>query len=123
MTHVELNRKRQGEPTYRPVPRPPSLTSVVVLGSKYFATMVLLLSLSLLILSATPVLGALSFKGVDWSSVVVEENAGYTYKTSGGTTEALEKILAANGVNTVRQRVVSFFFFFPVISRNPSSLK
>lgn len=45
---------------------------------------------------------ALTYKGVDWSSVKVEEDAGYTYKTTSGTTEALETILKASGVNTVR---------------------
>lgn len=45
---------------------------------------------------------ALTYKGVDWSSVVVEENAGYTYKTTSGVTEPLETILKASGVNTVR---------------------
>lgn len=45
---------------------------------------------------------ALTYKGVDWSSVVVEEDAGYTYKTTSGTTEPLETILKASGVNTVR---------------------
>lgn len=48
---------------------------------------------------------ALTYKGVDWSSVTVEEDAGITYKTVSGTTEALEDILVASGVNTVRQRV------------------
>lgn len=48
---------------------------------------------------------ALTYKGVDWSSVEVEEDAGISYKTSSGTTESLEKILASAGVNTVRQRV------------------
>lgn len=59
-----------------------------------------------------PVLGglsaasaALTYKGVDWSSVEVEENNGQTYKTTSGTTEALETILAASGVDTVRQRL------------------
>lgn len=42
---------------------------------------------------------------MDWSSVTIEEAAGYTYKTSSGTTEALEKILYSSGVNTVRQRL------------------
>lgn len=45
---------------------------------------------------------SLTYKGVDWSSVKVEESAGYTYKTTGGTTEPLETILKASGVNTVR---------------------
>lgn len=48
---------------------------------------------------------ALTYKGVDWSSVQVEEDAGISYKTSSGTAEPLETILAAAGVNTVRQRI------------------
>jgi arabinogalactan endo-1,4-beta-galactosidase len=48
---------------------------------------------------------SLTFKGVDWSSVAVEEAAGITYETTGGTTQALETILKASGVNTVRQRL------------------
>ena len=48
---------------------------------------------------------ALTYKGVDWSSVKVEEDSGVSYSTSSGTTEALETILAAAGVTTVRQRV------------------
>jgi hypothetical protein len=48
---------------------------------------------------------SLTFKGVDWSSVALEEAAGYTYKNTAGTTEALETLLKASGVNTVRQRV------------------
>ncbi|KAI9050335.1 hypothetical protein LZ554_005501 [Drepanopeziza brunnea f. sp. 'monogermtubi'] len=48
---------------------------------------------------------ALQFKGVDWSSLLVEEAAGYTYKTTAGKTEPLETILVASGVNTVRQRI------------------
>lgn len=45
---------------------------------------------------------SLTYKGVDWSSVEVEEAAGYTYKTTAGVTEPLETILKASGVNTVR---------------------
>ncbi|AEO65375.1 bc76116f-2983-466b-bc5f-ca076eea8e99 [Thermothielavioides terrestris] len=48
---------------------------------------------------------ALTYKGADWSSVLVEERAGISYKDANGNTQPLEKILAANGVNTVRQRV------------------
>lgn len=56
-----------------------------------------------LLLASAPCLNAaLTYKGVDWSSVKVEETAGYTYKTTGGTTEPLETILKASGVNTVR---------------------
>ncbi|KAH8675532.1 family 53 glycosyl hydrolase [Xylariales sp. PMI_506] len=48
---------------------------------------------------------SLTYRGVDWSSVAIEEESGITYKTASGTTEALETILAASGVNIVRQRV------------------
>lgn len=48
---------------------------------------------------------ALTYKGVDWSSVKVEENSGVSYSSASGTTGALETILADAGVNTVRQRV------------------
>ncbi|KAK3936487.1 glycoside hydrolase [Diplogelasinospora grovesii] len=58
-----------------------------------------------LFLSLSTASASLTYKGVDWSSVTVEENAGITYKTASGATEPLEKILAENGVNTVRQRV------------------
>lgn len=61
----------------------------------------LLLALS----SLTAVQAALKYKGVDWSSVIVEEKAGISYTTTSGNTEPLEKILAESGVNTVRQRV------------------
>jgi arabinogalactan endo-1,4-beta-galactosidase len=62
-----------------------------------------LLYLGLLFLTSAN--AALTYKGVDWSSVKVEENSGISYKTSSGTTEPLETILKASGVNTVRQRV------------------
>ncbi|KAK5131951.1 hypothetical protein LTR08_000463 [Meristemomyces frigidus] len=48
---------------------------------------------------------ALPFKGVDWSSLLIEEAAGHTYKTASGTTQPLETILKSSGVNTVRQRL------------------
>ncbi|KAH7381805.1 family 53 glycosyl hydrolase [Cadophora sp. MPI-SDFR-AT-0126] len=48
---------------------------------------------------------SLTFKGVDWSSLLIEEAAGYTYKTTAGQTAPLETILKASGVNTVRQRL------------------
>ncbi|KAF5671254.1 arabinogalactan endo-1,4-beta-galactosidase [Fusarium heterosporum] len=47
---------------------------------------------------------ALTYKGVDWSSVALEEQKGIQY-TNGGSAQPLEKILVANGVNSVRQRV------------------
>lgn len=48
---------------------------------------------------------ALRYKGVDWSSAIVEERNGISYKTSSGQTQPLEQILSSAGVNTVRQRV------------------
>ncbi|KAJ5123347.1 hypothetical protein N7448_009444 [Penicillium atrosanguineum] len=41
----------------------------------------------------------------DISSLIIEEDAGISYKTTSGTTEALEVILADAGINSVRQRV------------------
>ncbi|KAI0910758.1 glycoside hydrolase family 53 protein [Ustulina deusta] len=61
--------------------------------------------LTLAALAVTPVRGALTYKGVDWSSVVVEEKAGRSYTSTSGTTKSLESILKESGVNTVRQRV------------------
>lgn len=48
---------------------------------------------------------ALAFKGVDCSSLLVEEAAGHSYKNAAGTIQPLETILANSGVNTVRQRL------------------
>lgn len=64
--------------------------------------MYLLLFLPLL---ASLARASLTYKGVDWSSLLIEEAAGRTYKTTSGTTEVLEKILVSSGVNTVRQRI------------------
>ncbi|KAI1113591.1 glycoside hydrolase family 53 protein [Nemania sp. NC0429] len=61
--------------------------------------------LTLAALAVGPVRGALTYKGVDWSSVVVEEKAGRSYKTTSGQTKPLETILKESGVNTVRQRI------------------
>ncbi|KAF4981837.1 hypothetical protein FZEAL_2415 [Fusarium zealandicum] len=49
-------------------------------------------------------LSALTYRGVDWSSLLVEEAEGIKY-TDGGAAKPLEDILVANGVNSVRQRV------------------
>jgi len=54
---------------------------------------------------AAPGLAALPYRGVDWSSTIVVEKAGTTFKNSGGTTQPLETILRASGVNIVRQRI------------------
>lgn len=52
-----------------------------------------------------PASAALTYRGADISSLIVEEDAGISYKTTSGTTEALEVILADAGINSVRQRV------------------
>lgn len=48
---------------------------------------------------------ALTYKGVDWSSLLVEERAGKIYRNAAGQQEPLEKILLSSGVNAVRQRI------------------
>ncbi|KAI1338591.1 glycoside hydrolase family 53 protein [Xylariaceae sp. FL0016] len=55
--------------------------------------------------SLTAANAALTYKGVDWSSVAVEEASGISYTSTSGSTEPLESILATSGVNIVRQRV------------------
>lgn len=65
----------------------------------------MLVNLILALSSLSAVNAALKYKGVDWSSVIVEEKAGISYTTTSGITEPLEKILVESGVNTVRQRV------------------
>ncbi|KAJ5157465.1 uncharacterized protein N7482_008565 [Penicillium canariense] len=52
-----------------------------------------------------PVSATLSIHGADISSLLVEENAGVSYKNLAGTKQALEVILADAGINSVRQRV------------------
>ncbi|KAJ5550613.1 hypothetical protein N7461_005311 [Penicillium sp. DV-2018c] len=47
----------------------------------------------------------LTYRGADISSLLVEENAGISYKAATGTSEKLESILAASGINSIRQRV------------------
>lgn len=61
--------------------------------------------LSTLLLGLATAVDALQYKGVDWSSVIVEERAGVRYKNVNGQEKPLEYILAENGVNMVRQRV------------------
>lgn len=48
---------------------------------------------------------ALTYSGADISSLLVEEDDGVAYKNLNGQTQALETILADNGVNSVRQRL------------------
>ncbi|KAH9873059.1 hypothetical protein J1614_005456 [Plenodomus biglobosus] len=61
--------------------------------------------LTTLLLFATSALAALPYKGIDWSSLLIEERAGKTYKNAAGNTQPLETILKASGVNMVRQRI------------------
>ncbi|KAF2114381.1 family 53 glycosyl hydrolase [Lophiotrema nucula] len=63
------------------------------------------LSSLLPLLFATVSLAALPYKGVDWSSLLIEEKAGKTYKNAAGQVQPLETILKIDGVNTVRQRI------------------
>jgi len=65
----------------------------------------ILSSVSAILACVSAANAALIYKGVDWSSVIVEEKAGVSYKSINGTRQPLENILAENGVNTVRQRV------------------
>lgn len=64
-----------------------------------------MLLFSVLTLLSPVVHASLSFRGVDWSSLLVEEAAGKTYKNAAGTVQPLETILNNSGVNTVRQRL------------------
>lgn len=54
---------------------------------------------------ATTTTAALTYKGVDWSSLLAQEAAGHSYTGLDGRKAPLETILAANGVNAVRQRL------------------
>lgn len=67
----------------------------------------MLLSTALLLAAQllAPALAELSIRGADISSLIVEEDAGISYKNLAGTTQALEVILADAGINSVRQRV------------------
>lgn len=58
-----------------------------------------------LVSGATLASAALTYKGVDWSSVSIEENSGVSYSSADGSSGSLESILAASGVTTVRQRI------------------
>ena len=54
---------------------------------------------------ATTASATLTYKGVDWSSLPMQEAAGHSYIGPNGQKAPMETILAANGVNTVRQRL------------------
>ncbi|KAE8148172.1 putative arabinogalactan endo-beta-1,4-galactanase A [Aspergillus avenaceus] len=59
------------------------------------------------LLATLPLLAnaALTYRGADISSTFLEEKAGVSYKNLNGKTQALEGIMADNGVNSIRQRV------------------
>lgn len=64
--------------------------------------------LSYLFLAAAQLFGAsaaLTYRGADISSLIVEENKYISYKNTAGTTAKLESIIAAAGINSVRQRI------------------
>jgi arabinogalactan endo-1,4-beta-galactosidase len=61
--------------------------------------------LFLYFLSIFVVVQCLTWKGVDWSSTLIEGAAGKRYKNAAGTTQPLETILKNSSVNTVRQRL------------------
>ncbi|KAL3472768.1 family 53 glycosyl hydrolase [Aspergillus californicus] len=48
---------------------------------------------------------ALTYRGADISSLLIEEDAGVNYKNLNGQAQPLETILADNGVNSIRQRL------------------
>lgn len=48
---------------------------------------------------------ALQYKGADWSSLLLQESSGKTYKSTTGQVLPLETILKSSGINTVRQRI------------------
>ncbi|KAI7198827.1 hypothetical protein D0869_14920 [Hortaea werneckii] len=56
-------------------------------------------------LSLSTATASLTYKGVDWSSTLVEEDSGRTYSGLDGTSQPLERIFKDNGVNAVRQRI------------------
>ncbi|KAL2828720.1 family 53 glycosyl hydrolase [Aspergillus cavernicola] len=61
-----------------------------------------LLSLSALFINTN---AALTYRGADISSLLIEEDAGVAYKNLNGQAQSLETILADNGVNSIRQRI------------------
>ncbi|KAL4868818.1 hypothetical protein BDV12DRAFT_93724 [Aspergillus spectabilis] len=65
----------------------------------------ILSSLSLLFSLFIITRAALTYRGADISSLLVEEDAGVVYKNLNGETQSLESILADNGFNSIRQRV------------------
>ncbi len=74
-------------------------------SSAFFGIFPINMLLSLSFLGIIVIVQALTWKGVDWSSTLIEEASGKRYKNAAGTTQALETILKNSGVNTVRQRV------------------
>lgn len=63
--------------------------------------------ISLFVLAVLAIVGnaALTYKGVDWSSLLIEEDAGVSYSSTDGAVQPLETIMSNSGVNIVRQRL------------------
>lgn len=79
--------------------------SLLVFVLHIISPLMLLSSTFVLIACAAVASASLTYKGADWSSVLVEEDAGFSYKTASGSAASLEALLASNGANTVRQRL------------------
>jgi arabinogalactan endo-1,4-beta-galactosidase len=82
-----------------------SYVGVVAQTSRRIWFNMFLATLLSLVYGISGVSAALTYRGVDWSSATVEERAGIKYSFANGTVQPLEKILAASGVNIVRQRI------------------
>ncbi|KAH6675341.1 arabinogalactan endo-1,4-beta-galactosidase [Plectosphaerella plurivora] len=80
-------------------------TSVLGLVTFTFNKFTMLASFaSVLLLLSSAADAALNYRGVDWSSTILQERNGIKY-SSGGTQQPLERIFTSSGVNSVRQRV------------------
>lgn len=85
-----------------------SRTAIICLFFRPPKMAILNFVLAAAVLLAKTTNGALQYKGADWSSVAVLERDGIVeYKNLNGEVKPLETILAENGINIVRQRVVS----------------
>lgn len=78
-----------------------SFSSLFLTGFFIVSTMYSLPLLTLITLTNA----AITYRGADISSLLVEEDSSITYKTTNGETQALETILVNNGVNSIRQRI------------------
>ncbi|KAJ1566999.1 hypothetical protein HK405_007578 [Cladochytrium tenue] len=85
---------------------PPAAAGILASPQRLLMPLALLLLLLTLLQLVRPAAAALTYRGVDWSSVAVEEAAGRTFHASASAAaQPLETLLVAAGVNIVRQRV------------------